>query len=176
MKPTRKQPLFIITGASGVGKSTLCEILFRKETDYIVMESDILWQGMFNTPEDDFEGYRKLWMRLCASISQIGKPVVLCGSAVPQQFETREERALFTEIHYLAVVCTQQALERRMRFGRGIADENWISSSRDFNAWLQANAEKTQPKITLLDTTERTPQQAADIADAWILARCGPFC
>ena len=30
MKPTVKQPLFIVTGASGVGK-TLCEELFRRE-------------------------------------------------------------------------------------------------------------------------------------------------
>lgn len=39
MNPTKRQPLFIITGASGGGKSTLSEILFRKESDYIVMES-----------------------------------------------------------------------------------------------------------------------------------------
>lgn len=43
MKPTVKQPLFIVTGASGVGKTTLCEELFRREKDYIVMESDIIW-------------------------------------------------------------------------------------------------------------------------------------
>ena len=38
MLPTNKQPLFIISGASGVGKSTLCEQLFQKEKDYIVPE------------------------------------------------------------------------------------------------------------------------------------------
>ena len=54
MKPTNKQPLFIITGASCVGKSTLCEQLFLHEKDYIVMESDLLWNDMYNTPEDDY--------------------------------------------------------------------------------------------------------------------------
>ena len=39
MEPTRKGKLFIITGASGVGKSTASEILFQKEKDYIGMES-----------------------------------------------------------------------------------------------------------------------------------------
>ena len=43
MRPTKKLPLFVVSGASGVGKSTLCEILFQREREYIVLESDILW-------------------------------------------------------------------------------------------------------------------------------------
>ena len=46
MNPTKNQPLFIITGASGVGKSTACEILFQNEKDYIVLESDIIWNNV----------------------------------------------------------------------------------------------------------------------------------
>ena len=36
MKLTKKQPLFIVTGASCVGKSTLCNELFINEKEYIV--------------------------------------------------------------------------------------------------------------------------------------------
>ena len=50
MQPTRRQPLFLVTGASCVGKSSMCEILFQKEQDYVVMESDLLWEERFNTP------------------------------------------------------------------------------------------------------------------------------
>ncbi len=39
MNPTKKQQLFIITGASCVGKSTLCEQLFLKEKEYIVRKA-----------------------------------------------------------------------------------------------------------------------------------------
>ena len=99
MTPTKKLPLFIVTGASGVGKSSLCEELFRRETEYIVMESDLLWEERYNTPEDNYAAYRSLWMRVCANIAQSGKPVVLCGCALPEQFESRPERNLFTEIH-----------------------------------------------------------------------------
>lgn len=42
-KLTKKQPLFIVIGASRVGKSTLCNELFINEKEYIVMESDLLW-------------------------------------------------------------------------------------------------------------------------------------
>jgi guanylate kinase len=41
MKPTERNRLFIITGASCIGKTTACEILFKNEKDYIVMESDL---------------------------------------------------------------------------------------------------------------------------------------
>lgn len=169
--PSRKQDLFIISGASGVGKSTLCQLLFQEERDYIVMESDLLWQDFYNTPEDDYREYRRMWMRVCASISQIGLPVVLCGCAVPKQFESQPERSLFRRIHYLAAVCGEEALEERLTKGRGVADPDWLESSRSFNRWLKEHAARTEPEITLLDTTALTPRQAAEQADRWIHER-----
>ena len=168
MIPTNKQPLFIITGASCVGKSTICAELFKNETDYIVLESDLLWNNIYNTPQDNYTEYRRLWMRMCANISQIGKPVVLCGCAVPEQFENQPEREFFTDIHYLAVVCDDDIFGKRMREGRNVQDENWIKSSLDFNNWLRKNADKTKPEITLLDNSTICPEQSAMIADEWI--------
>ena len=96
MRLKKKMPLFIVTGASCVGKSTACQVLLDSETDYIVMESDLLWSGHYNTPEDGYKAYRELWMNVAAHIAQIGKPVVLCGCAVPEQFENTAARVLFT--------------------------------------------------------------------------------
>lgn len=167
MTPTKKQPLFIVTGASCAGKSTMCSQLFLNESEYIVMESDILWNNSYNTPENNYSEYRRMWMRLCANISQIGKPVVLCGCATPEQFENHPERGLFTDIHYLAVVCSDEVICERMKNGRGVTDENWLKSSLDFNKWLTENAEIKG--ISLLDTSELSPKQAAEKADKWIL-------
>lgn len=169
MNPTNKQQLFIITGASCIGKSTLCEQLFLKEKEYIVMESDLLWNEIYNTPNDNYCEYRRLWMRVCSNISQIGKPVVLCGCAVPEQFENQPERKLFQDIHYLAIVSDQKTIENRMLRGRKIDDLDWIKSSINFNNWLKQNANNTSPCITLLDNTELNPKQAAEIAHKWIM-------
>ena len=179
MKPDKKFPLFIVSGASGVGKSTMCEILFKKETDYIVLESDILWQEVFNTPQDNYRNFREVWMTMCANVSQIGMPVVLCGCGIPEQFEICDAREYFTQIHYLAVVCETPILGKRMREGRGIQEEDWIRSSVSFNLWLRENASKTQPQITLLDNTNLTPEEAAEEADKWIRKQPGlhiPHC
>lgn len=172
MTPTNKQSLFIVTGASGVGKSTMCEELFKNEAGkpYFVLESDLLWHDIYNTPDDNYCAYRRKWMQVCANISQCSKPVVLCGCATPEQFENQPERKLFTDIHYLAVVCSPDALAERMKNGRGITDENWIKGSVSFNNWLKENASSTKPAITLLDITGMTPAEAAEKAEQWILS------
>lgn len=110
-----------------------------EKKDYIVMESDIIWNDFYDTPENNYRMFRKIWMNLCASISQSGKPVVLCGCNTPEQMEDLEERQLFTEIHYLAVVADDKTLLRRMREGRGITDQGWIDSSmRRSGRWKKA--------------------------------------
>lgn len=174
MTPTNKQPLFIVTGASGVGKSTTCEELFKNEAGkpYLVLESDLLWdEDLYDTPEDNYRAFRSIWMHICANVSQCGKPVVLCGCALPEQFESLPEREFFTEIHYLAVVCDDAALEERMRNGRGITEEDWLQGSANFNRWLKEHASETKPPITLLNITGKTPEQAAAEAEQWILSR-----
>ncbi|ERI93366.1 hypothetical protein HMPREF1982_01790 [Clostridiales bacterium oral taxon 876 str. F0540] len=165
MEPTKRNKLFVISGASCIGKSTACEILFRNEKDYIVMESDLLWSERYNTPENNYREYRELWMRVCCNISQIGMPVVLCGCAVPEQFEVCDARKYFTEIIYIAVVAEKDELIKRMKHGRNVTDENWIKSSEQFNEWLKNNALKTTPNIILVDNTYLTPQETAEKID-----------
>ena len=168
MTPTKRMPLFIISGASCVGKSTDCEILFRSKTDYIVLESDIIWNNVYNTPNDDYRAYRTVQMNLCANIAQAGKPVVLCGCTTPQQHETLPERALFTTIYYLAIVCDDKTMERRVRKGRKIKDKAHLESSLHFNRWLKAHAVTTNPSMELLDNSQLTPEESALRIDSWI--------
>ncbi len=168
MEPTKKNKLFIVTGASGIGKSSACEVLFRNEKDYMVMESDLLWSDVFNTPEDNYRAYRELWLRVCSNISQIGMPVVLCGCATPEQFEVCEARKYFSSLIYIAVVADKNELIKRMKYGRGIADEKWIDSSVHFNSWLKKNSTKTTPNIIVVDNTNLDTEETAIKIDAII--------
>lgn len=164
-----RMPLFIITGASAAGKSTISTQLFLKEKDYIVMESNILWGDVYNEPETEYRNYRELWLRFCKNISQIGKPVVLCGSAIPKQFENCMERRYFSEIYYLAVVCDNDILLKRLTEYRHFEDQGLIKASIEFNTWLKANAHKTNPKIQLLDNSHLTVEEATEIIESWII-------
>lgn len=161
-------PLYIVTGASGVGKSALCREMAKIQSGYIVLDSDLLWDEIYNTPEDGYRRYRETWMTLCAAISDAGHPVVLFGCATPGQFEACDARRLFTEIRTIALVARPEILTARLRQGRLIDDENWIRGSLDFNDWLVGHADTSVPPMRLLDTSLLTPQKAAEQADRWI--------
>ena len=40
----RRLPLFIVSGASGTGESTVCHHLLGRVTEVVLLDSDILWR------------------------------------------------------------------------------------------------------------------------------------
>jgi hypothetical protein len=164
-------PLFVITGASATGKTTLCLALQPSLPECVVLECDILWRSEFADPENDYETFRDVWLRLAKNIGQAGRPVVLCGSAVPAQYESRPERRYFAGIHYLALVCDDEELVRRLeaRPGwRGSSDKGTVERMLGFNRWLKDSAGTTQPPMRLLDTTQIGVDASVDRTVDWV--------
>ena len=88
-------PLFIVTGASGAGKTATCVRLAPQMAECVCLEADIFWRQEFNTPENDYRAFRNLCLRLAKNIGQSGRPVALFGSAVPAQYETARSGGIF---------------------------------------------------------------------------------
>ena len=167
-------PLFVLTGASGAGKTTTCLALAATAQDFVVMESDILWRDEFNLPATDFRNYRETWLRVCKNISQAGKPVLLCGAGVPAQFEPCVERRYFSKIHYLALTCEDEVLAARLRSRpawRGSYREEYIEEHMAFNRWLKNNAEHTEPPMDLLDTSQLSVAEGVEGVERWVKGR-----
>ncbi len=169
-----QQPLFIITGASGTGKTTACLGLVSALKECVIMESDILWGMVPATPEDNYRSYRNVWLRIAKNIGQAGKPVVLCGTALPDQVEPCPERRYFSTIYYLAMVCDDDIVLERLQSRsawRKSGTPEVLDRMVDFNRWLKANAHLTSPPMILYDTSGKTVSETvADIAD-WIRQR-----
>ena len=89
-----RNPLLLVGGASGVGKSTVCQILLGKTRDVILLERDLLWWEEYNRPDEKYREFFEMWLRMCKSISQSGYPVVpfKSGMAVPENVEPCIER------------------------------------------------------------------------------------
>jgi len=165
-------PLFVLTGASGVGKTTLCLALAADVKDLVIMESDILWRDEFNQPATDYRNYRETWLRVCKNISQAGKPVVLCGAGVPAQFEQCIERRYFSSVHYLALICEDEILTSRLRNRPAWRDsfkDEYIQEHIAFNRWLKNNAQKTEPPMSLLDVSAVTVTESVAGVKQWLL-------
>ncbi len=169
--PFRQSPLFIVSGASGAGKTTVCQYLLGKITQAVLLDSDILWRPEFNTPDTNYRDFFETWLRVCKNISQSGQPVVLFGSGVgvPENIENRIERRYFSKIHYLALVCSDETLPERLQqrpVWRGTREPAYIEESIRFNHWFKTY--DSQPVIKLLDTTNTNLEETARQVASWI--------
>ncbi|HWW74132.1 MAG TPA: AAA family ATPase [Pyrinomonadaceae bacterium] len=170
----RRLPLLMVGGPAGAGKSTACASLLGELTEAVVMETDLLWRKEFNKPEDGYNDYFRLWLRLAAHISQSGRPVALFGAgfAVPHSVEPLPERRLFNAVHYLGLVCDDEQLRARLRARpkwRNTSDE-LIGEHVRFNHWLKEHAAATEPPVTLIDTTSAAVAETAALVASWIRA------
>lgn len=140
----KQLPLFVVTGASGVGKSTICIELSSSMTEVVFIDVDMLWRDEFNTPENDFYEFRNLCLRVAKNFSQGGKSIVLCGSSIPSQYERCVERRYFKDIHYLALVCDDDIIRDRLM---------------------------KRPAITLLDTSCDPVETSVEKVSLWIKSK-----
>ena len=67
--------------------------------EVVLLEGDILWRPEFNRPEEKYRDLFETWLRMCKSISQSGRPVVMftAGIGVPENVEGCVERRYFSE-------------------------------------------------------------------------------
>lgn len=169
--PFLRLPLFMISGASGTGKSTLALRMAQTDFSCVHLEGDILWRAEFNHPENDYREYREMWLRMAKNIGQSGKPVAWYGSVVPQQIEPCLERRYFSKIHYLALVCDPVALAERLRARpgwRASGSEDFVSRMLAFNQWFIDHAGHSDPPLEVLDTTHATIEETTRDIRAWI--------
>lgn len=138
------------------------------------MESDILWGVVPATAENNYNDYRNIWLRIAKNIGQAGRPVVLCGTAIPEQFEACPERRYFSTLYYLAIVCDDALLEERLKLRpqwRKAGSSEFIERMLQFNRWLKEHATTTNPPMTLYDNSQRSIQETTGDVAQWIRER-----
>jgi predicted kinase len=170
--PFWQLPLLIVSGASGAGKSTVCQALLGKLEDVVLLDSDILWRPEFNTPEDNYRDFFETWLRMAKNISQSGRPVVLFGAGMgmPETIEPCVERRYFSDVYYLALVCDDEIVAQRLRARpswRGSSDQAFIDTHVQFNRWFKERQNEDHP-ISLVDTTNVSLETTIEEVKTWI--------
>jgi AAA domain len=172
--PFLMQPLFLISGASGTGKTTVCLSLVSMLKECVVLEKDILW-GMVNiSPKENYSNWSNIWLRIAKNIGQSGRPVVLCGTALPDQCEGCPERRYFSTLYYLTLVCDDDLLAERLQSRpewRQSHTPAFLKDMLQFNIWLKTNARITKPPMTLCDTSHQNIDETVTYVANWIRQR-----
>lgn len=167
--PFAFHPLFLVCGASGTGKSTVCQSMIREFQDVVILDGDILWNDSVSVSD-----YFNLCLRVSKNIAQSGRSVLLFSAgAIPDNIESCAEAIYFSEIHYLALVCDDEVLSERLRqrpSWRKSGNETFIQEQIGFNHWLKQNA-NTLPTLSLLDTTHISIDTACDAVKSWVSER-----
>ncbi len=171
--PFLRQPLLLVGGASAIGKSAILQQLTGRVTAAVLLDADLLWLQEFESPTDGNRRFFETWLRLAKNIGQSGRPVVLFGAglAVSENIESCLERRYFSRVRYLALVCDEDELRRRLLARpawRKSGQQRQLKEQLNFNLWLQQEGPNQTPPLTLLDTTDATIQDAADAVKDWI--------
>src|SRR5215475_5778239 len=139
-QPVPDFPLFVVTGASGAGKTTITGPLRRALPGCEVCHADTILQ----VAALGWDTWRNTWLRLAHDIALNGRVTVLCGSLMPSQMETLPARKLVGPIRFCTLDC------------RDTVTEDAIARHQRFAAWLRAHI---QP---CYDTSQDTPAETAE--------------
>jgi broad-specificity NMP kinase/DNA-directed RNA polymerase subunit RPC12/RpoP len=169
----RRLPLFAVSGASAAGKSAVGNQLPAALPECVVLEQDLLWRNEYAQSAEEQTTFRRTWLRIAMNVAQGGRSLVIIGTVLPEHYENQPERRFFSDIHYLALVCGTDELERRLRAlpaWRGWDDQK-VERMLAFNEWLLENVQVTDPPMTLLDTTADSVDETARSVVAWVRER-----
>ena len=109
-------PLFVVTGASGAGKTTVTTLLCRLLPECAVFEGDLINQ----VAALGWDVWRDTWLRVAHGVAQSGRPTVLCTSLIPEYLESLPARRLLGPIHFCNLDCPDDVLAARLRALRGM--------------------------------------------------------
>lgn len=169
----RRHPLFIVTGAGGSGKSTICLPLARRLATATVLDTDLFLGATEFDASNDYMDFRDYCLKVARDVGQSGRPVVLVGTASPGQFEKCSNAAFFRSIHYMALVCQDHLLEDRLQgrpHWRGV-DTMSINTMVEYNNWLKDRIDDVEYDVRLVDNSTMNVLRTVDMIIQWVESR-----
>lgn len=159
----RSLPIFILTGCSGVGKTTTAQELLLRNTNYIIMDGDIF--GMLG---EDYQYRTEQLLSFSKNIMQAGIPMLWTMAGALECLSTSYNSRFIKEFHFLTLVCDEKDLEIRMREGRKIDNEEWIQGSINHNRYLREHDSIDDVSYEKYDITGKSISEVAYYVDSWV--------
>ena len=167
----RSMPLFILTGCSGVGKTTTAQEIMQRKVDFVVLDADIFFGYMKLETEEDYLKWIDVIENLSKDIMQCGRPVLWTLAGNLDKLHEGYCSRFFSKIYCLALVCEPDLIRDRMKNGRGITDEGWIEGSVSYNQYFREHDSLGDTKFETFDISGKTPGEVAEYVIQWVKER-----
>ncbi len=165
--PYRQGKLFLLSGCSGVGKTTTGVALSHMQQDFAVLDAD-----MFYLPDDSqLSSLLEKVCNLSAAFNQQGTAILWTMAGGLDCIKDTYHRQCFSEIKCLTLTCEPDELRRRMAEGRHITDERWLEGSQEYNEYFRTHNELGDVHFDKLDITRLSPDEAAERVRTWVTAQ-----
>ena len=163
-EPARRLPLYVVTGASGAGKSTIFPFLAAELPECAVFDVDWLIDpiGVVCAPEPiNWVAFRDAWLSVAHGVAQGGRATVLLSTFMPEQLEDLPARRWITDVHFALLDCTDAARVRRLKSRPSWRDQN-TDRQLSFAAYLRTQIS------TVLQTDDASPATTASAIAEWV--------
>lgn len=154
-------PLFLVTGTSGAGKTTVVQPLGRILPECVVLDVDVI----LHVAAMGWETWRNTLLQLANAHALGGRATVLCGSMLPEDLTELPARRLIGPIHCCTLYCPDSVLVERLRqrpAWRGSGDEEFIANQLKFAAALRA---RISPAF---ESSGQSAEELAERIAAWV--------
>ncbi|WP_054940525.1 AAA family ATPase [Paenibacillus ihuae] len=170
---TRKLPLFIITGASGVGKTTVMHELRRILPDFVVFSTD---HDNFGTTADklEYQDRYNLLLHFANAVAKSGRGTIICGTFMTWDAEKCDTYDNFSEICFINLHCDDETRRERLqsREDKALWTEDMLKQHEQFAQWLLDHADTDyNPPMPIIDTSSTSPAQVAEQIKSYILQK-----
>ncbi len=168
-----KLPLFIVTGASGVGKTTVMHELRKIMPDFDVLSTD---NDNFGSTASklEYQDRFNLLLHFSNAVAKSGRGTIICGTFMPWDAKKCDTYSEFSELCFINLHCDDATRNARLRNRED--KETWtdemLKTHEEFAQWLLDHAATDyDPPMPTIDTSLTPPAEVAARIKGFVLQK-----
>jgi gluconate kinase len=167
----QKLPLFIVTGASGVGKTTVMHELRTILPEFVVFSTDLDNFGTTGA-KLEYQDRFNLLLHFANAVAKSGRGTIICGTFMPWDAKKCDTYDNFSALCFINLHCDDDTRNNRLRNreDKAMWTDEMLKQHEQFARWLLENAETAyNPPMPTIDTTFAPPALVAERTKTYIM-------